>query len=149
MKKILIGSDHAGFASKEAIKNILSSQSESHEIFDCGTNTAESCDYPDFAHKVAAEVSTGTAYCGILICSTANGVAMTANKYPCVRAAICWLQELAQLARSHNDANILCIPASFASSDEQEKIVKAFLATEFAGGRHERRRDKIEKSCSN
>ena len=142
--KIVIGSDHAGFSTKETIKSLLRETSEKPEILDCGSYTEESCDYPDFAHKVALEVSSGKADFGILACTTANGVAMAANKHLKVRAAICWLQELAFLARSHNDANLLCIPSRFVVDGELKKIVKSFLETPFEGGRHQRRRDKID-----
>jgi ribose 5-phosphate isomerase B len=138
---IAIGADHAGFEYKELLKNFLGS----YEIKDFGTNSSESADYPDFAHPVASSVESGESKFGILVCGSANGVAITANKHQGVRAAICWLEEIAELARKHNNANVLCIPARFISSDLARSIVEKFLSTEFEGGRHANRVNKI--SC--
>lgn len=137
--KIAIGGDHAGFEYKQAIIDFLSGQ----EVKDFGPYSADSCDYPDFAHPVASAVERGDFDFGILICGSANGVAITANKHQGIRAAICWNEELATLARSHNNANIVCIPARFISRDEAKKIVQIFLSTEFEGGRHATRVGKI------
>jgi ribose 5-phosphate isomerase B len=139
--KIAIGADHAGFEYKEAIAKWLKAEN----LKDFGTYSPASVDYPDFAHPVASAVENGEFDFGILICGSANGVAITANKHQGIRAAICWNEELAVLARSHNNANIVCIPARFISIEDAEKIVKIFLATEFEGGRHANRVNKI--SC--
>ncbi|MFI5139912.1 MAG: ribose 5-phosphate isomerase B, partial [Sphingobacteriales bacterium] len=133
--KIAIGADHAGFEYKQAIAEFLSA----YEVKDFGTYSPASVDYPDFAHPVALAVESGNADFGILVCGSGNGVAMTANKHQGIRAAICWNEELAALARSHNDANIVCIPARFISVEEAKKIVELFLSTEFEGGRHANR----------
>ena len=143
IQKIAIGCDHAGFDLKERIKNIL--QTHGHEVKDFGTNSAESTDYPDFAHPVANAVEKSEYDLGVLICGSANGVAMTANKHQGIRAAICWNEELASLARQHNDANILCLPARFIDESLADKILDRFLNSSFEGGRHGRRVDKI--SC--
>lgn len=143
MEKIAIGSDHAGFELKEKVKVIL--QNQGHQVNDYGTHNVESVDYPDFAHPVANAVEKGEYELGVLICGSANGVAMAANKHQGIRAAICWNEELATLARQHNNANILCLPARFISMELAEKIVEGFLRAHFEGGRHERRVDKI--SC--
>ena len=140
--KIAIGSDHAGFEYKTAIAEWLSAE---YEIKDFGTYSSASVDYPDFAHPVANAVESGEFNLGILVCGSANGVAITANKHQGIRAAICWQEELAVLARSHNNANIVCIPERFISLDEAKKIVTAFLTTEFEGGRHANRVGKM--SC--
>lgn len=137
--KIAIGADHAGFDYKVAIAKWLNAD----DLKDFGTYSPDSVDYPDFAHPVASAVESGEFDFGILICGSANGVAITANKHQGIRAAICWNEELASLARRHNNANIVCIPARFISIDEAEKIVKTFLQTDFEGGRHANRVDKI------
>jgi len=137
--RIAIGSDHAGFDYKEAIAKWL----DDDQLKDFGTYSSESADYPDFAHPVASAVENGEFDYGILVCGSANGVAITANKHQGIRAAICWNEELASLARRHNNANIVCIPARFISIEEAEKIVKTFLSTEFEGGRHANRVRKI------
>ena len=137
--RIAIGADHAGFDYKEAIAKWLNAGN----LKDFGTYSADSVDYPDFAHPVASAVEGGEFDFGILICGSANGVAITANKHQGIRAAICWNEELASLARKHNNANIVCIPARFISIGEAEQIVKTFLATEFEGGRHANRVNKI------
>jgi ribose 5-phosphate isomerase B len=139
MQTIHIGSDHAGFALKQVLKEYLN---ERYEIKDYGPNTADSVDYPDYAHPVADAVEREGGL-GILICGSANGVAMAANKHQAIRAAICWLPEIASLARQHNDANIVCVPARFVSEAQGIEIVEAFLTTAFEGGRHENRVKKI------
>ncbi|HWZ16478.1 MAG TPA: ribose 5-phosphate isomerase B [Mucilaginibacter sp.] len=137
--KIAIGADHAGFEYKQQIADSL----DVKELKDFGTYSSASVDYPDFAHPVASAVESGEFDFGILICGSANGVAITANKHQGIRAAICWNEELATLARSHNNANIVCIPARFISLDEAKKIVHTFLSTQFEGGRHANRVNKI------
>jgi ribose 5-phosphate isomerase B len=139
--RIAIGADHAGFQYKEAIAKFL----QVAELKDFGTYSADSADYPDFAHPVASAVENGEFDFGILVCGSANGVAITANKHQGIRAAICWNTELASLARKHNNANIVCIPERFISLEEAEKIVETFLSTDFEGGRHANRVNKI--SC--
>ncbi len=142
--KIAIGSDHAGYDYKLYLKKRLIALG--HKPIDHGTDAPDSVDYPDFAHPVAEQVSTDRAVkFGILICGSANGVAMTANKHSKVRAAICWTSELAALARQHNNANVLCIPARFVTKRMAGNMLKKFLSTEFEGGRHKRRVGKI--SC--
>lgn len=135
-QSVAIGGDHAGFELKEWL---LNQGFPSVEFVDSGCHSADSVDYPDFAHLVASSVSTGKSSLGILICGSANGVAMTANKYQNIRAAICWTSEIATLARAHNDANILCLPARFITKDVAKEIVEAFLSEPFEGGRHQRR----------
>lgn len=137
--KIAIGADHAGFEYKALLMAHLSA----HEIKDFGTYSSDSVDYPDFAHPVAAAVESGAFDFGILICGSANGVAITANKHQQIRAAICWENELAALARQHNNANIICIPARFVSTELAKTMADTFLATPFEGGRHENRVKKI------
>lgn len=140
-KRIAIGCDHAGFPYKESIVGLL--RSRGVEILDFGTHSAESVDYPDFAHPVAEEVESGDTAMGIVMCGSGNGIAMTVNKHQGVRAAICWNEELARLARQHNDANVLSIPVRFVSEETALAMVEAFLNTEFEGGRHARRVGKI------
>lgn len=137
--KIAIGGDHAGFEYKQAIIEFLGA----NEIKDFGPYSDASCDYPDFAHPVASAVESGDFDFGILICGSGNGVAMTANKHQGIRAAICWNEELGERARSHNNANILCIPARHISLDSAKKIVEVFFSVDFEGGRHATRVDKI------
>jgi len=139
--KIAIGADHAGFEYKELLKSHLSG----YELKDFGTHALDSVDYPDFAHPVASAVEDEEFTFGILICGSANGVAITANKHQGIRAAICWLDELASLARQHNDANVLCIPARFVSGDLAKQMADTFINTAFEGGRHAGRVEKI--SC--
>jgi len=139
MNRIDIGCDHAGYDLKEKLKSMFS---ENISWIDHGAYSGESVDYPDYAHPVAQAVLHSNGY-GVLICGSANGVAMTANKYAGIRAAICWTAEIASLARQHNNANILCIPARFVTDDEAVQIVKTFLETSFEGGRHENRVNKI------
>ena len=140
-KSIIIGSDHAGFELKEKMMDLL--KSEGFELKDVGTYSSDSTDYPKFAHAVAEGVSSKTYPLGVLICGSANGVCMTANKHQNVRAGIAWEVELAELARQHNDANVLCLPARFISEALAGDIVKAFINTPFEGGRHDRRVNKI------
>lgn len=142
-KKIAIGGDHAGFEYKQAL--ITKLEKEGYEIKDYGPDSENSVDYPDFAHPLAEGVANGQQELGILICGSGNGVAMTANKHPDIRAALCWNDELAELARQHNNANVLCLPARFVSLVQAQSIVQHFLQTSFEGGRHERRVQKI--SC--
>jgi len=139
--KIAIGADHAGFEYKEMLKAYLTA----YELKDFGTYTTDSVDYPDFAHPLASAVENNEFDFGILVCGSANGVAITANKHQQIRAAICWENEIAALARQHNNANVLCIPARFISTDLAKQITNTFLSTEFEGGRHGKRVDKI--SC--
>ena len=139
--KIAIGADHAGFEYKQ----ILAGSVHASQIADFGTYSTDSVDYPDFAHPVANAVESGEADFGILVCGSANGVAITANKHQGIRAAICWNTELASLARQHNNANVVCIPARFITIDEARKIVDTFLSTDFEGGRHANRVNKM--SC--
>lgn len=140
--KLYIGSDHAGFEMKEALKVWLSQNYTSIEVEDKGCNSEESCDYADYAHAVANSVNNDSR--GILLCGSANGVSIAANKHAGVRAALCWTEEIARLARQHNDANILSIPARFVTLTEAEAMVKAFLDTPFEGGRHAKRVEKID-----
>lgn len=141
--KIAIGGDHAGFAYKEEIKKML--EKEGHEVKDFGPFSEASVDYPDFAHPLASSVEQKENELGILICGSGNGVAITANKHQGIRAALCWLPELGALARQHNNANVLCLPARFVSLDVAKEITQTFLASSFEGGRHQNRVDKI--SC--
>jgi len=139
--KIAIGNDHAGPDYKFAVVDYLKEQGI--KVVNFGTDSLDSVDYPDFANPVAKAVNEGEVDKGILICGSANGVAMTANKYPNVRAGLCWTSEIVELIRQHNDANILCIPARFTSIPQAVKMVQVFLNTEFEGGRHQKRVDKI------
>lgn len=141
-KKIGIACDHAGYEYKEALKEFLTS--EGYEVKDFGTNGPESVDYPDFAHPLAKEIEEGTLPQGITLCGSGNGISMVMNKHPHVRAGLCWKPELAKLAREHNNANVLSLPARFISLDEAIEITKVFLSTPFEGGRHERRVKKID-----
>jgi ribose 5-phosphate isomerase B len=138
---VAIGSDHAGFEYKEEVISYL--EGKGVQIKDFGTHSPDSVDYPDFAHPVAEAVEAGTHAFGILICGSANGVAITANKHQGIRAAICWGDELARLARSHNNANVLCIPARFVNQATAQEMVDIFVETPFEGGRHESRVKKI------
>ena len=139
--KIAIGNDHAGTDYKNAIVSYLTEAG--HDVTNFGTNTGDSVDYPDFIHPVAEAVSNGTVDFGIIICGSGNGASMTANKHQKVRSALCWTKEIAALAREHNDANILSIPARFTSEPQAIEMVRTFLETAFEGGRHKRRVDKI------
>lgn len=141
--KIALGADHAGYELKELVKSHL--QSKVYEVKDFGTNSPDSMDYPDVAHPLSSAVEKGEFELGIILCGSGNGVAMTANKHQGIRAAICWTEELAELARLHNNANILCLPARFISTELAEKIIDKFLTSDFEGGRHANRVNKI--SC--
>ncbi len=138
---IAIGSDHAGFNMKEYLKKVLVTWG--YEVKDFGSYSDESMDYPDPIHPLADSIEHGEYKRGIIICGSGNGVAMVANKYPHVRAALCWEEEIAKLARQHNDANIISIPARFVSNVLAAELVHFFLITNFEGGRHERRVKKI------
>ena len=140
-KPIAIGSDHAGFDYKSQIIRFL--EEKGFSVNDLGTYSSDSTDYPDFAHPVASAVEDDRASFGILVCGSANGVGITANKHQGIRAAICWQTQVAALARLHNNANIICIPARFVSTPEAEEMVNVFLNTSFEGGRHEKRVSKI------
>jgi len=140
---IAIGSDHAGFNHKQKIKAHLEQQG--YTVKDFGTDSPDSVDYPDFAHPLAEAVEDGSCGLGILVCGSGNGVAMSANKHAGIRAAICWTDELAALARQHNNANVLCVPERFVSEDLALQMTDTFLKTDFEGGRHGRRVSKI--SC--
>ncbi|MDF9800897.1 ribose 5-phosphate isomerase B [Catalinimonas alkaloidigena] len=140
---IALGADHAGFHHKQTIKAHL--EKLGFKVKDFGTDSSASVDYPDFAHPLAEAVGNGDCNLGILVCGSGNGVAITANKHPQVRAAICWNVELAALARQHNNANVLCVPERFVSDELALEMTDIFLRTDFEGGRHERRVSKI--SC--
>ena len=140
--KIAIGSDHAGFEYKEQLRSFL----KEYELKDFGTHSLDSVDYPDFAHPVAENVENNHFDLGILICGSAQGVAITANKHQGVRAAVCWQKEIAVLSRQHNNANIICLPARFVSIEAAKEMVTIFINTPFEGGRHANRVNKI--SCS-
>lgn len=139
--KISIGNDHAGTEYKKSVVKLL--ESRGIEVINHGTNTVDSVDYADFVHPVANDVENSEADLGIIICGSGNGASMTANKHKGIRSAICWTSEIAKLAREHNDANILSIPSRFVSENQALDIVKIFLDTEFEGGRHQKRIEKI------
>ncbi|MFV8356524.1 ribose 5-phosphate isomerase B [Flavobacterium sp. XS1P32] len=139
--KISIGNDHAGPDYKKAIVEMLIAKG--HQITNYGTDSVDSVDYPDFGHPVANDVTDGKADLGIVICGSGNGIAMTVNKHAQVRAALCWTKEIAILARQHNDANIISIPARFTSIPQVLEMVEAFITTDFEGGRHQNRVNKI------
>ena len=140
-RRVAIGADHAGFEYKELLKASL----EEHEVKDFGTHSKDSADYPDFAHPVSIAVENQELHLGILVCGSANGVAITANRHQGIRAAICWTAELASLARRHNNANILCLPARFIEFSLAQQITDTFISTPFEAGRHATRVNKI--SC--
>jgi ribose 5-phosphate isomerase B len=142
-KPIALGADHAGVAYKQEVIEWL--EKKGYQVKDFGTYTSDSVDYPDFAHPTASSVETGEAAFGILFCGSANGVAITANKHAAIRAGLCWLPEIAELTRLHNDANIICIPARFVSVESAIEMIDVFMTTAFEGGRHQGRVDKI--SC--
>lgn len=141
VKTLAIGCDHAGFDLKENLKKALIAKG--YEIKDFGTNSADSTDYPDYAHPLAESVENNEVELGILICGSGNGINMTANKHAGIRSALCWKSEIAELARLHNDANVVALPARYISEAEASDIVNTFLTTEFEGGRHARRVGKI------
>ena len=140
-KPIALCSDHAGYATKMAVIDYLKSQGIAYKDF--GTYSEDSCDYPDFAHLCATAVESGECYPGIGICGSGEGINMTLNKHQGIRSALCWTSEIASLARRHNDANVLALPGRFLNNDEAIELVKVFLSTDFEGGRHQRRIDKI------
>jgi ribose 5-phosphate isomerase B len=142
---ISIGSDHAGFKLKEEIKTYLSSLNIHYK--DCGTFSEDSVDYPDFGHAVANDVLNKQADLGIVICGSGNGINISANKHKGIRSALCWNEEIAKLARLHNDANILALPGRFIDIEEAKRAVKTFISTDFEGGRHQNRINKIETAC--
>ena len=140
---IPIACDHAGYELK--LKVIQHLRQRGLEVIDYGTDSTESCDYPDYAHKVGAAINRGDNRRGIVICGSGNGVQMTVNKYPNVRCALCWTPEIAHLARQHNDANVLSMPARFINEETAMQIVDEYLDTQFEGGRHTRRVEKIKQ----
>ena len=144
MSKVAIGGDHAGFLLKEAIRKWL--EVEGHEVKDFGPFSEESSDYPDFVHPVASAIESGEFEFGILMCGSGQGVTITANKHQGIRAALCWDTDLAEITRKHNDANILCMAARWTAHELGKNIARVFLSTDFEGGRHQRRVDKIK--CS-
>lgn len=146
-KPVAIGCDHAGFEYKEDIISFLDGKSVTWKDF--GTFSDNSVDYPDFAHPVARAVENEEACFGILICGSANGVAITANKHQHIRAAVCWGEEIAELARKHNNANVICIPGRFVREGLVEKMIEIFMHTDFEGGRHAMRVNKIACSSAN
>ncbi|WP_121376255.1 ribose 5-phosphate isomerase B [Flavobacterium endophyticum] len=139
--KISIGNDHAGPEYKKAIVEML--KAKGHEVTNYGTDSSDSVDYPDFGHPVALDVENGKADFGIVICGSGNGINMTVNKHQGIRSALCWTKEIATLARQHNNANIISIPARFTAIHQVVEMVEAFLSTDFEGGRHQNRVDKI------
>lgn len=141
MKTIGLACDHAGFELKEFVRTWLDTKGWPYKDF--GTNSCESVDYPDFAHPLALAVEAGECYPGIAICGSGNGINMTLNKHQGIRAALCWIPEIAHLARLHNDANILVMPGRFITNEEAVQIMEQFFSTEFEGGRHIRRINKI------
>jgi len=141
-KKIALAADHAGYEDKEKIKKTLDELGVEYE--DMGTNSTESVDYPDYAKKAAEAVARGEYDQGLLVCGSGTGMAIAANKVPGIRAAVAWNEEIARLARQHNDANVLSLAARFTSPEELDKIVRAWIAADFEGGRHERRVKEIE-----
>lgn len=143
MEDILIASDHAGFALKERLEAWL--RERGYAVTDLGTDSDTSTDYADYAHPLAQRVSDGVARRGVLLCGTGLGMSYVANRYPHVRAAVAWSPEIAELARRHNDANVLALPARFLSEDSARQILETWLDTPFEGGRHERRVEKIER----
>lgn len=142
-ERIPIASDHAGFELKERLRAALAEQG--FAVQDIGTHSTASTDYPDYAHPLAQEVASGEVARGVLMCGTGLGMSYVANRYPGVRAAVAWTPEIAALARKHNNANVLVLPARFVSDEDALAILHAFLTTEFEGGRHETRVDKIER----
>ncbi|HEV2707613.1 MAG TPA: ribose 5-phosphate isomerase B [Pyrinomonadaceae bacterium] len=143
LKRIAIGCDHAGYESKEQAKREIEALGLS--VRDMGTNSAESVDYPDFGAAVGRAVAAGEVDVGVVICGSGIGISMAANKVPGVRAALCWNEETARLARQHNDANILCLGARFIAPDLAARMIRAFLETEFDGGRHQQRVEKLSR----
>ena len=145
-ERIALACDHAGYALKEQVSKYLVEQG--YEPLDFGTYSEESCDYPDFAHRAGSAVNKGEVRRGIVVCGSGEGVSMTVNKYPNVRCALAWKTELAKLGRQHNDCNMLALPARFIGEQEAMQCVDAFLHTDFEGGRHQRRVEKISHLLS-
>ena len=143
LKNIAIGSDHAGFMLKEYLKEYL--QSQHYTIIDFGTNSEDSVDYPDYIHPLADAINKGVYDKAVIICGTGNGVAMVANKYRMVRACVCWSDEVTRLSRQHNNANIIALPARFITQEQGLEFLRIFLHTDFEGGRHTRRIEKISQ----
>ena len=141
MKKVGIASDHAGYEMKEFVVGYL--QAKGFEVYDFGTHSPESVDYADFGHPLAEAVEKGDVECGVGLCGSGEGISMTLNKHQGIRAGLCWLPEIAHLIRQHNNANVVVLPARFISNDEAVAILDEYFATEFEGGRHERRVAKI------
>lgn len=141
MKTIGLASDHAGFELKEYVKTWL--EAKGYTFKDFGTYSTDSCDYPDFAHPLAEAVESGECYPGIAICGSGEGISMTLNKHQGIRAALCWIPEIAHMTRLHNDANVLVMPGRFISTETASQIMNEFFSTEFEGGRHQKRIDKI------
>jgi ribose 5-phosphate isomerase B len=139
---LAIGSDHAGYEYKEILRGMLAD--EGYEVINFGTDSSASVDYPDFVHPVCDAMGKGNAAVGILLCGSANGVAMAANRHKHIRAAVCWDTEIAHLSRAHNDANVICLPCRFVAIELAHEMVEEFLKTPFEGGRHQRRVEKIE-----
>ena len=146
MPTIAIGADHAGYPYKAAIKQSL--EDLGHAVTDYGTDSPDSVDYPDFVHPVAEAVEAGRAKLGVVLCGSGNGVAMTANKHQGIRAALCWIEEIAVLARQHNDANVVAIPVRYTNEQQAVQLVRTFVQTAFDGGRHARRVGKIACAAS-
>ena len=140
-KRVAIGADHAGYEYKSILIEFL--ESKNIEVINFGTDSPNSMDYPDVVHPLCQYIEEGNCELGILLCGSANGVAMTANKHQDIRAAICWQDKISSLARQHNDANVVCIPARFISVEEAKSIIEIFLMTSFEGGRHQNRVNKI------
>lgn len=145
INKIGLASDHAGYALKQFVKKYL--QEKGIAFKDYGTDTEESCDYPDYAHALAKGIENGEVYPGIAICGSGEGISMTLNKHQGIRAALVWMPEIARLSRAHNDANVLVMPGRFMEEDTARCVMDEFLTTNFEGGRHQRRIDKIP--CAN
>lgn len=141
MKKIAVAADHAGYALKQGIIGFL--EKKGYEVKDAGTSGEESVDYPDYVHILASYIKDGSADMGIVICGSGNGVNITANRYPFIRSGLAWNKEVAALIRQHNDANVIALPARFIDQPTAEELVEIFLRTDFEGGRHQRRVDKI------
>jgi len=141
MEKIGICSDHAGYTLKESLKAFL--EARGFEVEDFGTDSAESCDYPDYAHPLAYAIDEGRLDRGVSICGSGNGISMTLNKHPKVRAALCWQPEIAALAKQHNNANVCSLPARFVTEEQAKAILEAYLNATFEGGRHQKRIDKM------
>ena len=144
--KVAFASDHAGYQLKKHLIEVM--ENKGYECVDFGTHSEESCDYPDYAHPAAESVERGECEFGIAMCGTGNGIAMTLNKHQGIRAALCWLPEIAAFAKQHNNANILVLPARFVSFEEADRILDAYLNNSFEGGRHQRRIDKIPCSST-